>query len=264
MIRTAIIGAGNMGRELAQFLSSHPSFSLIGLCDQVPGRAKEVIDTLETGKAVEMTLVQAVESADLIVEAASAEAVKALLNTPGLDTPGRRLLIMSTGGLLPSIKLVWAMEHCEVLLPSGAIAGLDAIKAAAGTIDSLTLTTTKPPKGLDGAPYLKKMGIDVSSITEPMTVFEGGLADAVSGFPKNVNVAATLAFASGFDGLRVCVVADPKAKANTHRIVCEGSFGRIITMTENRPSANAKTSALAIESAKALLDGMGKKMRVGT
>ena len=114
------------------------------------------------------------------------------------------------------------------------------------------------------APYVVETGIDLAGLRTATTIFSGGLAEAVRGFPKNVNVAATLFVASGFEDLQVKVIADPAATSNKHEVVCEGDFGRITVRAENKPSANPKTSLLAILSAKRTLDGIVETIHAGT
>src|SRR3989338_6033212 len=99
---------------------------------------------------------------------------------------------MSTGGLINNLNLLNKIKNCEIHLPSGAIAGLDAIKSDSGRIKSLALTTTKPIKGLQEAPYMVTNKINLKNLKNKRTVFEGNLKDAIAGFPQNTNVAATL------------------------------------------------------------------------
>jgi aspartate dehydrogenase len=143
-------------------------------------------------------------------------------------------------------------KNIQVRVPSGAVCGLDGIRAAmeAG-LHSVTLTTRKPPKGLVGAPYLVENNISLDDLNEPMVIFEGTALDAIKAFPQNVNVAGALSLAGiGPVETRVRLIADPRATANTHEIVAEGAFGRLQTVTENLPSPrNAKSSYLASLSA---------------
>jgi aspartate dehydrogenase len=173
------------------------------------------------------------------------------------------------GGLVDSLDLFEKAKEkeCRVYFPSGAIAGLDAIKGAKESrIDSVTLTTYKSPSALQGAPYLAREGIKLSEIKEKTTLFEGSCREAVKAFPQNINVAASLAFAGvGLEKTRVRVVVDPALKRNVHQIVVEGDFGRLETRTQNLPSPiNPKTSYLAVLSAIATLKGIVNPLKVGT
>ena len=113
------------------------------------------------------------------------------------------------------------------------------------------MTTRKPPKGLEGAPYLVEHGIALDGLEDPLVVFEGTALEAVKAFPKNVNVAASLSLAGiGPERTVVRVIADPSITTNIHEVVAEGAFGRLHTVTENLPSPrNVKSSYLASLSA---------------
>jgi aspartate dehydrogenase len=176
---------------------------------------------------------------------------------------------MSVGGILGKENLfrLARQKNCHLYLPSGALAGLDGVKsAAAGSIDSVTLTTRKPPAGLRGAPYLVREDIDLDSLTEEKVVFEGTAEEAVQGFPRNINVAAALSLAGiGAAKTRVRIVADPKISRNVHEVEVKGEFGRLVSRTENLPSpSNPKTSFLAILSAMATLKAIVSPVRIGT
>ncbi len=263
-LRVGIVGCGNIGLELARFVHQHEAFTLQAVCDVEPEPIRRLLTEIQPAQFETPALADLVDAVDLIVETANKDVACAILAHPRLDMPGRRLFLLSTSALIENLDRVRRLKHCEVFLPSGAIAGLDAIKAVATRISSLTLTTTKPPAGLAGAPYVVETGIDLAALSSPTTIFSGGLAEAVRGFPKNVNVAATLFVTSGFDDLRVNVVADPAATSNMHEVVCKGDFGTITVKAENKPSANPKTSLLAILSAKRTLGGIVETIHAGT
>ena len=136
---------------------------------------------------------------DLVVEAASADAVRSFA-TEVLES-GADLMIVSVGALADSEFFGRLIERAReksrrLYIPSGAIGGLDIIKAAVfGGLDECRLTTTKPPKALTGAPYVRQQGIDLETIGEATVVFEGAARQAVLAFPQNLNVAATISLA---------------------------------------------------------------------
>jgi aspartate dehydrogenase len=182
---------------------------------------------------------------------------------------GKDVMIMSTGGLLenPGILRTAEKKGSKVYLPSGAVCGLDGIKAARiGKIRSLTLTTRKPARGLLGAPYIVKKGIDLKRIKKETTIFSGSATEAVKAFPKNINVSATLSLAGlGAKKTRVRIITSPKYRSNTHEVELIGSSGRIYTRCENVPSSeNPKTSMLAAFSAIATLKGIVESVKIGT
>ncbi len=154
-----------------------------------------------------------------------------------------------------------------MFLPSGAIVGLDGVKAAAAAgLDRVTITSTKPPRALEGAPFVVEHDLDLISIKEATQIYEGPAVEAVRLFPKNVNVAAALSLAGvGLQRTRVRVVVDPNASRNIHEIHAEGAFGRLVTRVENVPSPeNPKTSWLAALSAFRKLREITETVSLGT
>ena len=163
---------------------------------------------------------------------------------------------MSAGALLDEAVYEIISDACKelkktVYLPSGAISGLDAIKAVKDELDSVILTTTKHPNSLKDAPFFEKFKINLDDISEPSTIFEGTASEAVRLFPKNINVSALLSLVGlGSHETIVKIIADPNTTKNTHTITSSGKFGRITTIVENIPDTNnPKTSRLAILSA---------------
>ena len=206
---------------------------------------------------------------DAVLEAASQAALRTI--APQVLDRGVDLVALSAGatldaGFLSSLLTAAQASGARIWVPSGAIGALDVVRAArVGEVKSITLTTTKPPVALADAPWVVDQGIDLSSIDSRQMIFSGGPADAVRGFPQNVNVAALLTLAADDpDRLRVTVVADPDAPGNVHEVEALGSFGTMRLRLENRPSeTNPKTSALAAQSVIALLRQLGSPLRFG-
>lgn len=262
MIAVAIIGCGNIGTEIARYLKSDQRFSIVVLADNNAVNFSLLAKELGV-KFHSATISNAVKRADLIIEAAGKEAVKEILACRELDKPGKHLMVMSTGGLADNLSKLKKIKQCRVHIPSGAIAGLDAIHAVQGKINSLTLTTTKPAAGLKNAPYILRKKVILDNLKIRKKIFEGSLHDAILGFPQNINVAASLYLASQFNRIKISIVADAKTKFNTHEIVCKGSFGEIHTVTKNLPSKNPKTSYLAILSALAAVKNVAENISIG-
>jgi aspartate dehydrogenase len=130
-------------------------------------------------------------------------------------------------------------------VPSGAIGGIDAIRAVEHLLETVTLTTTKPPAALTGALGFAEW--EDREITDATVIFDGSASEAVKLFPANVNVGATLSLAGiGPEKTRVTVIADPDAPGNVHQIEAHGRFGRFKFEFINEPHpANPKTSYLA-------------------
>ncbi len=268
-IKIGLVGCGAIGAEIAKAVDSGVlDANLVAVCDHNPETAAALINSLQH-KPTRVKLEELVSLSDVVVEAASQKAVPAIARATLVA--GKKLMIMSVGALADSeffaeVKAL-AKEHgSRVYLPSGAISGLDGIKSARiGNIRSVTLTTTKNPVGLQGAPYIRENKIDLEALNGPTLIFEGSALDAVKAFPANVNVAATLFLASGEGEVHVKVVADPGIHVNRHEIVVEGDFGRIATLVENVPSPrNPKTSYLAALSAIATLRAIVEPVKIGT
>lgn len=267
-VRIGIIGCGAMGSEIAKACVERMggSLDLVAVCDIDSARAGSLSASLGGAIGV-LGADELIRRVDLVVEAASASVSGAILEK--CVKARKECLIMSVGGLLGKEALLKeaASNGVKVYIPSGALCGIDALRSASvGKIESVTLTTTKPPKGLEGAPYLKEHGIDLGRVAADTVIFEGSADEAVRGFPANVNVAAVLSLAGiGSAKTRVRIVASPGCTKNTHEVVITGDCGTITARTDNVPSkANPKTSALAIYSAIAVLEGIANPVRIGT
>jgi aspartate dehydrogenase len=207
---------------------------------------------------------------DIVVEAASQDAVRN--HALSIIQNRRDLLIMSVGALLDESILEILLDACKefkrkIYLPSGAIAGLDAIRSAKDELESVTLTTTKNPMSLKGAKFFEIKNIDIDAVKTKTVLFDGPAREAVGLFPANINVAALLSLAGlGSTKTKVRIVADPATDKNTHTIEANGRFGKITVNVENVPDpSNPKTSRLATLSAvECLRMACTDDMRIGT
>jgi aspartate dehydrogenase len=262
----AIAGLGAIGLPLARALDQGiDGLRLVSVVcrDQVKARANLA------GFKIPPRIVEfpEVAEADIVVEAAPA-ALFERVALPALEA-GRIFIPASAGALLPRMHLAKLARHtgARIIVPTGALLGLDAVRAAAeGPVESISLETRKPPLGLAGAPYLEKHGIDVLDINEPLLVFEGNALDAAAGFPANVNVAAALALAGiGPVRTQVRIWADPGVTRNIHTIRVEADAARFTMTIENVPSAeNPKTGRLTALSLLACLRGLVSTLKVGS
>ena len=207
-----------------------------------------------------------IRASDLIVEAAGQDALREI--APSVLTAGKHLVVLSVGGLVGVLD-EWAQlaeKHgCRILVPSGAIAGLDGMKGAreAG-ITSVVMETRKPPRGLAGAPWIESRRIDLRAITTETLIFEGPATEAVKAFPANVNVVAAVSLASiGPEKTRIKIYAVPGQERNQHRVTIEGEFGRLTVEIENVPSENPRTGKLSYLSAIAMLRELGASVQIG-
>jgi aspartate dehydrogenase len=264
--KIGIVGCGAIGTEVSRAIDGGGvQARLAGLFDTNQAAASALAGSLKSDTSIFSGVDELVGGCDLVVECAGVPAVASLVEL--CASRGKDLLVMSVGGLKPEHFESFGKSAASLYIPSGAIAGIDGIIAyAGGEIESLTLTTTKPPAGLTGAPYLKEKGISVEGITEPLTVFEGSPAEAIKAFPKNINVSKTLALACGTpEKMTVRIVADPGMTVNTHEIRLVTPLGKITALFENLPSpSNPKTSALAALSAVAAIKKIVSKVKIGT
>jgi aspartate dehydrogenase len=207
------------------------------------------------------------EAAEIVVECAPAALLRELAE-PALAR-GRLVMVLSCGALLDNFDLVeFARRHGgRILVPSGALLGLDAVAAAAeGGISSVHMMTRKPPLGLFGAPYLVENAIDIGGLSEPKCVFTGTAREAARGFPANVNVAAALALAgTGPDCTIVEIWADPTITRNTHRIEVEAAAASFSMQIENVPTEeNPRTGRITALSVIAALKKLSAPLAIGT
>ncbi len=214
-----------------------------------------------------LTTLEGLAAADIVVEAAPAAVFEQIAGAA--IEAGRILVPASVGALLPRMHLIERARAsgARIVVPTGALLGLDAVRAAAeGPVESVTIESRKPPRGLEGAPYLVEHGIDVRGIIAPKRVFQGNAFDAAAGFPANVNVAAALALA-GIGPMRtgVEIWADPSINRNTHTIRVEAQAARITMTIENVPSEeNPRTGQITALSMLACLRGLVSTLKVGS
>lgn len=267
MIKTvAIAGLGAIGLPLARALDTGvDGLRLIAVSchDVVKGRA----NLAGFQSAPRLVEIPELAEADIVVEATPA-AIFERVALPALEA-GRIFVPASVGALLPRMHLVRLAQRtgARIVVPTGALLGLDAVRAAAeGPIERVTLETRKPPMGLIGAPYLVQHAIDVTDLTQPLLVFDGNALEAVAGFPANVNVAAALALAGvGPIRTKVRIWADPGVTRNIHTIQVEAEAARFTMTIENVPSAeNPKTGRLTALSLLACLRGLVSPLKVGS
>jgi len=264
--RVAIAGLGAIGRVLARKLADGiPGLTLACAAARDRGKAQAWLEA----EGIVCPLVEPEEFpvlADLAVECAPASVLERICR-PMLEA-GKKVMVLSAGALLPRPDLIaLARERGgQIIVPTGALLGLDAVSAAAeGQIHSVRMITRKPPGGLRGAPHLERNGISVEGLTEPKLVFKGTARDGAAGFPANVNVAAALSLAGiGPDRTTMEIWADPSLARNCHIIEVDSDSARFTLSIENIPSENPKTGRITALSVLAALRKLNAPLRVGT
>ncbi|MSO90657.1 MAG: aspartate dehydrogenase [Acetobacteraceae bacterium] len=266
-IRTVAIGGlGAIGLKLARALDAGvEGLRLIAVAAHDHDKAAaNLADFRVRPRIVDLAMLA---EADIVVEAAPAAIFTQIAETA--IARGRIFVPSSVGALLPRMELVRAAQAsgARIVVPTGALLGLDAVRAVAeGVVESITMETRKPPRGLEGAPYLAQHGIDVLAITTPTCVFAGNALDAAAGFPANVNVAAALALAGiGPIRTRVEIWADPGVDRNIHTIRVEAEAARFTLRIENVPSdENPRTGKITALSVLTCLRGLVSTLKVGS
>jgi aspartate dehydrogenase len=243
MKTVGLIGCGAIGTVLAEAIERK-----LVVCDEL------IVFDVDLAKAQQLksalkfpvTIVARFEELlkrkpTVVVEAASQQAAKDYVGK--IVAVKTELIVMSTGALLDL-----PVDLRRVHLPSGAIGGLDAIASAAlAGIDEVTMTSRKNPKAFG------------RNNTQAETVYEGIAEEAARKFPREMNVAATLALTVKPAKVKVKVISDPAVTRNTHEITVKWQFGDMLLRFSNEPHPdNPHTSALAAWSAIRLLQTLLK------
>ena len=267
--RIGIVGCGAIGSKIAEAINSDlkDKAKLSALYDIDSVKARDLAGKLRKKNIIVLSLARLIRRSDLVVEASSAGAAADIAREALRNR--RDCLIMSVGGLLGAEDIfdLAREKNCSVYVPSGAIAGIDALKAhKLANIKRVILTTRKSPQALSGAPYVIQKKIDLDNIKEETIIFEGSAQKAVAFFPQNINVAALLSLAGiGKEKTRVKIVCSPGYSRNIHEIEIESSAGKTFVRCENSPCPdNPKTSYLAVLSAIAALKEIFEPIKIGT
>ena len=264
-LKVGLLGVGAIGQILATALDAETSRAvLVAVADQDRTRAERFAGQLKTRPPV-AEIAELVRRSDLIIEAASQAALPDIV--PRALRAQKDLMVMSVGGLLENEEWFAEAERqgCRIHVPSGAIAGLDGLRAAAmGRLSLVILTSRKPVAALKGTKYVIERRIDLDRLKEETVLFEGPPEDACRAFPTTSNVAASLRLAAGKSvEIRVRVIAVPGGTENVHEIQAVGDFGRFRIVLENVPSpSNPRTSRLAALSALATLEEIIRNQKV--
>lgn len=273
-LKIALIGCGAIGAVLAQAIDEGRAgkAELAWLYDFKLEKSKTLAKKLRLKPRIARSVAEIYsdKTVDLVIEASSQLAVEQY----SLDVlrSGKDLMVMSVGAfadekLLRTVRSAAEQSDRRIYIPSGAVLGIDGVKAAElGEIKEVTLTTRKPPATLAYSTYLKERGIDLKGLKKPRVLFEGSAREAVKAFPRSVNVAATLSLAGiGLDKTKVRIIADPKLNRNVHEIRVLGKAGELVTEAQNVSFPDSpRTSYLAALSAIQTLRNLSESIRVGT
>jgi aspartate dehydrogenase len=266
LLKVGLAGLGAVGLDVARRIEAGiPGLVLAAV--SVRDHAKARRNLPQAGDRIPIVAAdQLADICDVVVEGLP-PAMFRIVAVPAIER-GRIFMPLSVGQLLENWDLIARAKQtgARILVPTGALIGLDAVRAAAeGAIHSVTMITRKPPGGLDGAAYLVARGISLKNLKEPLKVFDGTAREGARGFPENVNVAAALSLAGiGPDKTRLEIWADPALERNTHRIEVDADTARFAMSIENIPSENPRTGRIVALSAVAALRGLVTELKVGT
>jgi len=265
-LKVGIAGLGAVGLNVARRLEQGiPGLVLAAVALRDRDKARKNLPG--AGERIPIVPAEALaETCDIVIESLPPQ----LFRSVGLSVIDRGKIFMplSVGQLLENWDLVERAKQtgARILAPTGALLGLDAVRAAAeGTIHSVTMVTRKPPSGLEGAPYLVERSISLKGLKAPTKIFDGSAREGARGFPANVNVAAALSLAGiGPDKTRLEIWADPALTRNTHRIEVDADTARFSMAIEGIPSENPRTGRIVPLSVIAALRGLVAEIKVGT
>lgn len=251
-IKVAIGGLGAIGLKVAKCLDAEeiPGMGLSAVSARDQAKLKRNISDFKNPPKI-LPIEQLGQHADIVIECAPKKIFTAVAHS-AIDN-GCTFMPLSVGALLDNMELIDRARNKQavIFVPTGALLGLDAVKAVAeGEVNSITLVTRKPPTGLAGAPHLIENAIDIENLQQPLRVFEGTAREAARAFPANVNVAAALALAGiGSERTTVQVWADPSVNRNMHTIEVKSEASNFTMSIENVPSetpATGKITALSV------------------
>ncbi|MSQ27363.1 MAG: aspartate dehydrogenase [Dehalococcoidia bacterium] len=262
-----IVGCGAIAQVLLRAADERAlPFRFSGVSSRTEASARAFLNTLATPSPPFLDLPALIACSDLIVETAGGHVVPELAQLT--FTAGKDLMVISVGALLEHPEIIDQARRTgrRLIVPSGAIAGLDGIKGACmGRVDFVRLTSRKPPRALEGAPYLTARGLSVLGLNEERELFRGSAREACKGFPDNLNISAAISLAGiGPDLTEVRIIVAPGLERNCHDIEVEGEFGRLRVHIENIPSQNPRTGRLtALSILRSIIDATST-VRIGT
>lgn len=244
--RVAVIGHGAIGRVVVRELLAGTAAParLVGVMVRDPARAAvpagvPVVTTPDALLALRPTLV--VEAAG---QGALREHGQAILRA-GCDLLAASVGALADAGLAVALEEAARAGASQLLIPAGALGALDALGAArlAG-LQQVRYRSRKPPQAWRGSPA--EACVDLGALSEAAVFFRGSARQAARDYPKNANVAATLALATlGLDAVQVELMADPAAPGNVHEVEAEGAAGTLrLQMLNHAAPDNPKTSLL--------------------
>lgn len=267
VLKVGVVGLGVIGGAVTRALAEGlPGLALTGVSVRRAEAGRAFLAEIRSFAPI-LTLDELIAVSDVVFDGATAaslaEIARAVLGA------GRMLVTMNSGALIADAELLQMVERGEgrIVIPSGGVAGFDAIRAATlSGVETLTLVSRKPPESLAGAPHVIENRIDLSDLKEPLRIFVGNAREAALAFPANANVAATLSFAGpGPERTTVEIWADPtvtRIKQQIHMVTAAAELR--LDIESNPMPDNPRTGSLTPLSAIAALKGLVTPLRVGS
>lgn len=268
-MRVAVAGLGSVGMRVAAALDAGemPGLRLTAVSAQTL-RAGDKRMSRFGSSVVAVEAQRLIDHGDVVVECLPPSAF-AEVAEPVVRRRGAVLVAVSVGALLERADLVETAHSngARILAPSGAVAGLDALRAAAlAGLKRVRLVTRKPPASFGESLLVGGQTVAANTLEEACVVFTGSARDAVRAFPKNVNVAATVSLAGlGPDRTEVEIRADPDCTKNTHELTIWSDAGMVTAVSANAPDdVNPKSSAITAYSVLACLRRLSEPFSIGS
>ena len=266
-MNVGIVGFGSIGSEVAKALvNGVEDFSLYGITSRSKSKAKERIAKLDKNIKI-YDLETLVDNCEIIIDCAPKEAFRDIATQ--CINKERKLITVSGSGILDNLDLeeLAKTKNSQIILATGAILGLDALRAASeSNINSVTMTTRKPPNALSNAPFVINNNIELNNLLEPKLIFKGSATDGAKAFPANVNVAAAVGLAGiGANKTKLEIWADPKLKRNTHKVEVDSDSAIFEMSIQNvQTPENPGTGKITGLSVIACLRGLKSSFKIGT
>ncbi len=258
MTTLAIIGCGAIAEAVAAYLADDGSVDIRAAIIE-PGTEERARDVFGPDVEIVHDISKLASNVDLAVDCAGHPALRQ--HGEAVLAGGTDLVSVSSGALADAdlcgrLEAAARQGGAQLRIVSGAIGALDALSAGSvGVLAKVTYRGRKPPRGWRGSAAESKLDLD--TLSEPAVHFRGSARNAALEYPKNANVAASVALAGiGFDDTTVELIADPNAKRNVHEIVAEGDFGRFEFKIEGRslPDNPRSSAVTAMSVVRAILD----------
>ena len=266
-MKVGIIGFGSIGLEVAKALIiGIEEFTLIGIVSRSTENAKKRIANLKHPIII-YDLDTLIEKCDVLIDCAPKEAFKEIAEKC-IDNK-KTLITVSGAGILDNLDLekLAKKNKTQIILATGAILGLDALRAASESIiNSVKMITRKPPNALSSAPYIIENKINLENLSTPKLIFQGTATEGAKAFPANVNVAAAVGLAGiGADKTELQIWADPKLKRNTHKVEVDSDSAIFEMSIQNvQTPENPGTGKITALSVIACLRGLTSPFKIGT